>query len=56
MALCLLCQKSPVHGKNIPKSVHKTSKISRPNLQKVNGVMICTRCARTLRKYEVALV
>ena len=52
MAMCILCGKTPKIGKNVPKSVHKTSRTLRPNLQKMDGIMMCTRCARTLRKYR----
>jgi large subunit ribosomal protein L28 len=49
MAKCELCGKGPVAGKNVPHSQHKTNRIIRPNIQKVKGVKVCTRCIRTLK-------
>ncbi|MFA6081867.1 MAG: bL28 family ribosomal protein [Patescibacteria group bacterium] len=50
MAFCPLCQRTQMHGNSVPKSVHKTGRALKPNLQKVNGLLICTRCARTMKK------
>lgn len=54
MAICILCGKTPIVAKNVPKSVHKTTRVLKPNVQKINGVKVCTRCSRTLKKYQVA--
>lgn len=48
--ICDLCGKTVSVGYNRPKSLHKTRKEIRPNLQKWAGLLICTRCRRTLRK------
>ena len=52
MAICVLCAKGSMTGNNVPKSVHKTSRKTYPNLQKMMGMMVCTRCARTIKKYS----
>lgn len=50
MAKCALCGKVPVAGNNVPHSVHKTRRMFRPNIQKVNGVNVCSRCIRTMKR------
>lgn len=50
MAKCTLCGKGPVAGHNVPKSQHKTNRFFQPNIQKVDGIKMCTRCLRTLKK------
>jgi len=47
MAICSICGKSKVVGSNVSHSQAHTKRFFRPNLQKVNGVVICTRCLRT---------
>jgi len=49
MAQCQLCGKGPVAGRAVPKSQHKTQRFFQPNIQKVNGMKVCTRCIRTLK-------
>ena len=49
MPKCQLCGKGPVAGKNVPKSMHKTNRMIQPNIQKFNGVKVCTRCLRTIK-------
>ncbi len=49
MAKCDLCGKGPVAGRNVPKSQHKTARMFRPNIQKVQGLAVCTRCIRTIK-------
>lgn len=51
---CQLCGKTVTFGNNKPHSLHKTRRIIKPNLQKTQGMLICTRCLRTLNKYKVA--
>ncbi|HSX42159.1 MAG TPA: bL28 family ribosomal protein [Candidatus Saccharimonadales bacterium] len=46
---CALCGKTAVSANNRPKSLHKTKRLMRPNLQKWNGLYICSRCRRTLK-------
>ena len=52
---CQICLKSPQVGFNRPKSLHKTKKLILPNLQKLDGLLICTRCRKTLAKTAPAL-
>jgi len=54
MAKCELCAKGPVSGNNVPKSQHKTKRRIQPNIQSVDGVHMCTRCLRTLKRYALA--
>jgi ribosomal protein L28 len=49
MAKCMICAKGPVAGNNVPKSQHKTRRMIRPNIQKFQGIKMCTRCLRTLK-------
>ena len=55
MAKCMLCGKGPVTGNNVPKSQHKTKRQIQPNIQSVDGVRVCTRCIRTLKRGAVLL-
>ena len=50
MAKCELCGKGPVAGHNVPKSQHKTNRMLQPNVQRVDGIKMCTRCLRTLKR------
>jgi len=50
MAKCDLCGKTPVAGRNVPKSQHKTNRMFQPNVQRIDGMDICTRCLRTLKR------
>lgn len=54
MAKCLLCAKGPVSGQNVPKSMHKTKRRIQPNVQKINGIKMCTRCLRSIKRLEVS--
>ena len=54
MAKCMLCTKGPSSGNNVPKSQHKTKRMIQPNIQKVSGVHMCTRCMRTLKRFAAA--
>jgi ribosomal protein L28 len=44
---CAICGKGTTMGNNKPHSIHKTKRIIKPNLQKIQGALICTRCIRT---------
>lgn len=48
---CQLCGKRPQIGYNRPKSLHKTQRLVLPNLQKWNGLYICSRCRKTIAKH-----
>lgn len=53
---CATCQKGDTIGYNKPKSLHRTKKVVKPNLQKYTDpqtkqkFILCTRCIRTLSK------
>lgn len=47
---CDICGKHARMGNNRPHSLHRTIRIILPNIQKVNGQMICTRCLKTMAK------
>jgi large subunit ribosomal protein L28 len=57
---CDICGKGKQFGHNVPFSLKKTNKVWKPNLQRqyINlgdsrvQVKICTRCWRTLAKYQ----
>jgi len=48
--LCTICQKHPVVGFNRPNSQHRTKRLVKPNIQKIEGKKICTGCLRTVNK------
>lgn len=50
MARCELCAKSKTAGNNVSHSQIHTKREFKPNLQKVNGVVLCTRCLKTIKK------
>ncbi|MCX6810670.1 MAG: bL28 family ribosomal protein [Candidatus Berkelbacteria bacterium] len=52
MAICTICGKSKTVGSNVSKSQRHTKRFFRPNLQKVNGAVLCTRCSRTAVKED----
>jgi large subunit ribosomal protein L28 len=47
---CIVCGKSPVAGNAVSHSQIHTKRQFKPNLQKVNGVLICARCLKTAKK------
>ncbi|MEX1052184.1 MAG: L28 family ribosomal protein [Patescibacteria group bacterium] len=47
---CEICSKTTQSGYNRPKSLHKTKRLIQPNVQKWNGLLLCTRCRRSLKK------
>lgn len=54
MARCMLCDKKSVAGSNVSHSQVHTKRKFKPNLQKVNGFVLCTQCLRTLKKESKA--
>lgn len=50
MIVCEICKKSPRVGYNRPHSLHRTKRTIYPNIQKIQGKIICTRCLRTASK------
>ena len=49
---CQVCKKAQTVGNNKPHSQHRTKRIILPNIQKTNGLIICTRCLRTKIKRD----
>ena len=54
MARCTLCQKGPVSGSAVSHSQIHTKRTFKPNLQKVNGLLLCTRCLKVIKKTKEA--
>ncbi|MFA6963534.1 MAG: 50S ribosomal protein L28 [Patescibacteria group bacterium] len=50
MARCAICVKSATAGNQVSHSQIHTKRTFKPNLQKVGGVMLCTRCMKTIKK------
>lgn len=49
MAKCTFCEKRAVSGNQVSHSQIHTKRKFKPNLQKVNGLILCTRCLKTLK-------
>ncbi|HYE59894.1 MAG TPA: L28 family ribosomal protein [Candidatus Kapabacteria bacterium] len=47
---CTLCDKSSKKSASRSHSNIKTLRRQKPNLQKVNGLYVCTRCLKTAAK------
>ena len=52
MAQCSLCGKSSTSGSTVSHSQIHTKRRFKPNLQKVSGVVVCTKCLRTVKKVQ----
>jgi ribosomal protein L28 len=50
MASCSICRKSAVSGNAVSHAQNHTNRKFKPNLQKVYGVVLCTRCLKTIKK------
>jgi len=50
MASCTLCDKRAKSGSAVSHSQVHTKRRFKPNLQKVNGVILCTRCIKTIKR------
>ena len=50
MARCQICCKSAVTGSQVSHSQIHNKRKFRPNLQKVNGLVLCTRCLKSIKK------
>lgn len=55
MARCAVCYKSATSGSQVSHSQIHTKRTFKPNLQKVNGVYVCTRCLKTAKKVTTTL-
>ena len=49
MAKCTLCKKGAVSGNQISHAQNHTKRKFKANLQKVNGLLLCTRCLKTIK-------
>ncbi len=55
MALkCEMCGKGAIRAANRSHSKAKTLRRQKPNLQKLDGKKVCTRCIRTVAKHAAA--
>lgn len=50
MARCTICRKRAASGSNVSHSQIHTKRKFKPNLQKVNGLLLCTRCLKSIKK------
>ena len=50
MARCALCLKSATSGSQVSHSQIHTKRTFKPNLQKFNGLLMCTCCIKTFKK------
>ncbi len=48
--ICSTCGKTAIKAANRSHSKVKTLRRQKPNLQKVGGKMVCTRCIKTTAK------
>lgn len=46
----MVCKKSAISGSNVSHAQNHTKRKFRPNLQKVNGVVLCSKCIKTIKK------
>ena len=52
MARCSICKKSAVSGNKVSHAQNRTKRLFKPNLQKVNGTLLCTKCLKTDKREE----
>jgi len=52
MAVCTICKKRAVTGNRVSHSQIHSKRKFKPNLQKVNGLVLCTRCLKTIRSIQ----
>ena len=52
MGRCTICEKRAVSGNAVSHSEIHTKRRFKPNLQKVNGLILCTKCLRTIKRFE----
>ena len=50
MAHCTICGKTTKFGNRLSRSLQRTRRKMKPNLQRVGGLVLCTRCLRSLRR------
>lgn len=54
--ICEICGKAPMSGFNKPHSLHKTKRVVKPNIQKLGGLYVCTRCQKTITKKHSSIL
>ncbi len=54
MAKCDICGKGSKKAANRSHAKNKTLRRQKPNLQKNEGELVCTRCIRTEAKHQIA--
>lgn len=52
MAKCTICNRGAVSGNQVSHSQIHTKRKFKPNLQKVNGLLLCTRCLKTIKTIQ----
>lgn len=52
MARCIICEKHAVSGNAVSHSQIHTKRKFKANIQKINGILLCTKCIKTLKKIE----
>ena len=52
MAKCTLCNRGAVSGNAVSHAQNHTKRKFKPNLQKVNGLLLCTRCLKTIKTIQ----
>jgi ribosomal protein L28 len=52
MATCMLTGKRPSAGNNKPKTLHKTRRMFKPNIQKFRGLKLSTHAIRMIKRAE----
>ena len=50
MAHCTICEKTTRFGNRLSRSLQRSRRKMKPNIQKVGGLVLCTRCLRTIRR------
>jgi ribosomal protein L28 len=52
MARCTICEKTARSGSAVSHSQIHTKRRFKPNLQKVNGLILCTKCLKTIKTIQ----
>ena len=52
MAKCTLCKRGAVSGNAVSHSQIHTKRKFKANLQKVNGLLLCTSCLKTIKTIQ----
>ena len=52
MARCTICKKTARSGNAVSHSQIHTKRRFKPNLQKVNGLLLCTKCLKTIKTIQ----